>query len=1257
MENPTSWPRAFVSGRIEDEDFRRAEPTNVGIPGALELRLDSASPTSPVQLGNYEVLRRVGAGGLGVVYQARDPRGHHVAIKILRVSSPGRIANLKSEFRSVADLSHPGLCAVYELAVSEACAFMAMEFVDGVDFCSFVRRSTGLAELPTGSSLAVLPSVAAAGALDFERLRAALRALAEAVHALHESGRLHRDLKPSNILVEQTGRVVLVDFGLLDDGSGMSAGPSAGTPAFMAPEQAAGLPAEPASDWYAFGVTLFLALTGELPEVGRPGEVPRESLDAVRPSRRATEVPSDLDDLCAALLRIEPRARPTGAQVLRALGKVGASDETALSWSAPRPVFLGRTAELAVLHADLAKVEARGSVVRWICGGSGMGKTALLRQFLSQAEAMEHPPLLLRGRCFACEAVPYKAVDAVVEALAVHLAGQNGEPKSVVAPEVGSAELVAMFPSLAGLLHTDARLEPAVADMNELRTRAFSALRELMRSLCELAPVVVAVDDLQWGDADSAQLVRALVAAPGIEGLMFVGTFREGQEAHSPFLRELSGSFLMNAARVLQLQALTAGDALALARACVGASAERAEFIAAESSGSPFFIETLARYQEPASAPEEQSLEQVVLARVVRLPVGPRRLLELVSVAAQSINLGDAFAVAALGADALPCLRELLSSSLVRAAGFGELDGLEVYHDRIREVVVGSLAASARVAYHRSLALTLEARGAAPEQLAEHFMAAGEVETAVTYALQAAERALKSLAFDRAAHFYELVAESGARPRARVGFCIAQANALINAGRCAEAGRVLLDAAVESEPQLALELRRRAAEQLLVAGRVDEGRDIMHSVAAAIGLSFPATPRAAMARMSLRLVQVGLSRTAFEPLRKNDGREQLRLATAFAAARGLSAYDMARGAFFSVETLRLALRAGDLVIGARSLAAVGSTLVYGGSKPLVYWGNALLRDAERIARETKDASLLASVRVHQGIATMTAGRWTDSLAVLEPALQTLKHEATGYQHERGYGEMTVLLALEALGRWTEVEQRAALCLREGEATGNLYLRVQASLYLAQCSLIRDVPSEAPTMIRALEAWPAAEDGFLFQHWLGLRASVCHALYSDEPERAHELLEQAWPQLRSSGLLAITFVRIFATQLRAGATLALAARRPSRRRELLERAHDHASSLAREKLPIGVAGAALARAGHAFQTGDRASAVTALAQAASTFRSGGMRTHAACAERTHAALSGREGESRVEQAERELRAQGIANPAAWSRVRVPGMVAS
>ncbi len=1169
---------------------------------------------------------------------------------------------LKAEFRSVADLTHPGLCAVYELAVSEACAFLVMEFVDGVDFCSFVRRSSSaVADQPTGSTEQhPTPPVAAEAAIDHVRLRGALLALAEAVHALHESGRLHRDLKPSNILVSATGRVVVVDFGLLDDGSSASTGPWAGTPAFMAPEQVAGLPAEPASDWYAFGVTLFLAITGVLP--GAKSDRGARCPDALRPSQKVVDVPADLDDLCASLLCADAGARPTGAQVLSVLGR--ATGPTQFRRAAPKSLFLGRTAELAILYADLARVEARGSGLRWIGGGSGMGKSALLRQFLSEVETSQQPPLVLRGRCFACEAVPYKAFDAVVEALAAHLARPDPEasPSARAArhsdSDAGSIELAAMFPSLATVLGKDARGVAGVGDMNELRARGFSALRELMRSLCEKGPVIIAVDDLQWGDADSAQLVRELMAPPGIEGLLFIGTFRHGEEAQSPFLRELAESTLMDSAHVIHLNALANRDAVALARACVGNSTERADFIAAESSGNPFLIETLARYQDCSSTREARSLDRVVLSRVERLSAGPRRLLELVSVAAQSIHVGEAFAAASLGPASLPSLRELLSSSLVRAGGVGDADPIEAYHDRIREVVVGSLSATARTACHRTLAVTLEGREAAPEMLAQHFLAAGETEAAVKYALQAAERAMSAMAFDRAAHFYEIVFDSGAPPGARAALGVARANALINAGRCAEAGGVLLLAAAESQPHVALDLRRKAAEQLLVAGCVVEGTNLLRSVADAIGLSFPGSPAAAMTQTALRLVHIGVSRIAFNPPPKAEPADQARLVTAFAAARGLSAFDMARGAFFSAETLRLALRTGDRVMGARSLAAVGTTLTYASSKPLVRWGNTLLRDAERIAAQTNDAAVVASVRVHQGIALMTAGRWSDSLQVLEPAVQTLKRDATGYQHERGYGEMTALLALEALGRWQEVERRAEACLREGEATGNLYLRVQAALYLAQCSLARDVPNNANPLIRLLDAWPAIEDGFLFQHWLGLRASAFHALYSDEPRRAYELVEGAWSKLDGSGLLTIAFVRILAIHLRANVWLALAAKERANRTGLLERAKKSARSLAREGLAMGAASAAFLRATIASQMGNPAAAISDLAKASTIFRGEAMGAHAACAERALGVLlSGREGARRVLQAERDLRAQGIANPTAWSRTCVPGMTAA
>ena len=114
------------------------------------------------------------------------------------------------------------------------------------------------------------------GALDEVRLRATLTQLAEGLIALHAAHKVHRDIKPSNMLVTETGRVVLLDFGLAADVDARRAIPRSdvvGTIAYMAPEQAAGVSVAPAADWYALGVVLFEALTGRLPFPGTAMEV------------------------------------------------------------------------------------------------------------------------------------------------------------------------------------------------------------------------------------------------------------------------------------------------------------------------------------------------------------------------------------------------------------------------------------------------------------------------------------------------------------------------------------------------------------------------------------------------------------------------------------------------------------------------------------------------------------------------------------------------------------------------------------------------------------------------------------------------------------------------------------------------------------------------------------------------------------------------------------------------------------------------
>ena len=198
----------------------------------------------------------------------------------------------------------------------------------------------------------------------FERLRGALAELTEGLLALHSAGKLHRDIKPSNVLVTSAGRVVLVDFGLVQDvgafdSSTNEEGEIAGTLAYMAPEQAAGKTLTPAGDWYAVGVILFQALTGRLPYETRGLRLmaDKQRNDAPPVIGLASSAPPDLAQLCQMLLHRSPAARPSGSQVrdrLHGIAPTPLAPAPAAQQTAST-VFIGRQAQLARLRqaADL----------------------------------------------------------------------------------------------------------------------------------------------------------------------------------------------------------------------------------------------------------------------------------------------------------------------------------------------------------------------------------------------------------------------------------------------------------------------------------------------------------------------------------------------------------------------------------------------------------------------------------------------------------------------------------------------------------------------------------------------------------------------------------------------------------------------------------------------------------------------------------------------------------------------------------------
>ena len=234
----------------------------------------------------YSILGRIGSGGMGAVYRARDhDRDQVVALKTLFGVDPSSIYRLKKEFRALAKVVHPNLVAFYELVAEEGEWFFTMELVDGVEFG---RRGSDGADIPA--------------------LRRSLPQLAAGIQAVHEAGKLHRDLKPSNVLITPEQRVVILDFGIVADlkatgGATATHEQSGGTAAYMAPEQAEG-EAVSASDWYAMGVMLYEALTGELPFSGAPvamiaqklaGEPPHPVRSRVRRSARPGPAVRGLD--------------------------------------------------------------------------------------------------------------------------------------------------------------------------------------------------------------------------------------------------------------------------------------------------------------------------------------------------------------------------------------------------------------------------------------------------------------------------------------------------------------------------------------------------------------------------------------------------------------------------------------------------------------------------------------------------------------------------------------------------------------------------------------------------------------------------------------------------------------------------------------------------------------------------------------------------------------------------------------------------
>ncbi len=518
---------------------------------------DMASPSREDFAGTarYAIQRCLGRGGFGVVYQAFDRQQNAiVALKTLHRPGADALFRFKREFRALAEISHPNLVTLYELVSDGQDWFFTMELVSGVDFLTYVRPqpltenvetrtippTLPMSEIVLNTQYDVAPGTVARAPCpaDPSRLRAAARQLAQGLCELHRADTLHRDIKPSNVLVTREGRVVILDFGLIAEMSSEGAGQfssRAGTPAYMAPEQTAGLPPAEPADWYAVGVMLFEALTGRRPFTGTTSElIARKQLfDAPDASTLATGVPEDLDALCRDLLRRDPQLRPARKDVLFRLGAL----QTSVHDQPARTPFVGREQQLEELAHALASVRSGQTMVALAHGTSGIGKTAMVHRFLNELRG-EPGVLTLAGRCFERESVPFKAFDSVIDQLTQYLKLLPSNVLEEILPRDLSA-LTRLFPVLREVEDAVRTRPIEIADLKELRQRAFAALRELLGRLSQRTTLVLFIDDLHWGDADSAALFADLLQPPYPPRLFLIACYRTEDAIASPLLLAL----------------------------------------------------------------------------------------------------------------------------------------------------------------------------------------------------------------------------------------------------------------------------------------------------------------------------------------------------------------------------------------------------------------------------------------------------------------------------------------------------------------------------------------------------------------------------------------------------------------------------------------------------------------------------------------------------------------------------------------------
>lgn len=1193
---------------------------------------------------------------MGIVYAAKDrERDEIVAVKTLQKHGADALFALKQEFRLLSDIEHPNLVALHDMVIERGSAFFSMEYVKGPDFLTYVRNDA---------------AKEGAWAMDEDRLRRALPQLAQGIHALHLAGVVHRDLKPSNILMNDD-QVKVLDFGLAtpmdadDDGHGEAG--LVGSTGYMPPEQTTRGQVTAASDWYSFGVVLFQALTGRLPFKGSPREVLRQKneIPAPPPRQFQPDVPRDLDHLCEALLARDPQDRPLGEEILRRLGVDLAQGEglagNQASTSSNRlfAYFAGRERELGHLLEQFEEHRLTGGTLASLTvGASGLGKSALSREFLLQLSRANDDLVVLDGRCYERETVPYKAMDSVIDALSREWRALRPADAAHLLPT--HAELLPiLFPVLRRVPAIAERAKPLRRDEDPQvrRQRAFTALRDVFIELGSMRKLVIYIDDLQWVDWDSVNLLIELFRPPAPPHAMLLLNSREAPAPHTPLgrlVKHLERSF-----RTTTLSPLTYDDSLKLARRLLGESSPFAEMVARESHGNPYFLGEITHFAQGKDTVDvdELSLDDIIRARLDGLSGRARRVLELICVNGQPTTTPLLAAASDLDeAEVKALVRSLRSQNLVQRAQQGSQNGVMAFHSRIRSSVLSNVNSVADA--HRRLALALEVTGSAShEKLALHWAGAGDADRTATHARAAAEDALAAVDFDRAADLFKMALE--ARPwlgDEAKRLWLDYAEALSRAGRPNDSARAFQEAARFAPDAEKMALRLRVVDALLAHDYLGAAGSQAREFAASVGMPFPKNDFTATLRLLWYRFTSTIRHVEWEEVPGPiDPNIAFRMDAAWTLASGLGVIDPIRSFVFTHRYAREAAASHSPFHVARALSALGTLAAAEGRNKAAH--ASLERAAEAAAADGTPVSLAVLTIARGTTAYFGPNDWNEARARFAQGFSLLQEAGLGRTWERDVGVLFSLFSDWYAGNLVDISERASAELREASRSGNRFLDVSIRVGLSVRHLIEDRPNDARNdIIGALSEWIPVEREFLSQHFYGLWRNVETDLYVGDPHLAHERLESVYDSVKRSVLPHVTLSRVEFEHIVARIALATGSQsvNSNERDERARIAQKHATQMARSRSPLGHALAPLVRAGAAHLWGNVEASVDELRAAIRALESAHTPLYAQAARfQLGRILKGHGGAELVRESTRWFSSQRVTNPEAMARMLAPG----